>query len=175
MPLYVYHDEDTGAMAPLDQEITSIYFDNSNFDVYADRIQKVDGSRLIRIRAYDNDFDSVYFERKIHRESWTGEESSKDRFKIDGDKVMNYLNGEYIKDTPLGFEIQKCVNEKKLRPCIRTNYERLAFQLPSDNSVRLSLDIDLNFVKETVSDSEWMTPFSNLRESDLNKFPLRGA
>jgi SPX domain protein involved in polyphosphate accumulation len=37
----------------------------------------------------------VFVERKTHRESWKGEESVKERFTLDEDKVVPFLEMEY--------------------------------------------------------------------------------
>jgi SPX domain protein involved in polyphosphate accumulation len=48
----------------------------------------------------------------------------------------------------LANEIQNNIISLGLRPIIRTIYERTAFQLTTDNNVRLSLDTELEFIKE---------------------------
>jgi SPX domain protein involved in polyphosphate accumulation len=50
----------------------------------------------------------------------------------------------------LADEIQNNIISKNLSPKIRTIYQRTAFQLTSDNNVRLSLDTKLVFLKEVL-------------------------
>ena len=49
-------------------------------------------------------------------------------------------------------EAQKVVDSKQLRPMIRTQYMRTAFQIPFDSSVRMSLDTNLVMIKENPAD-----------------------
>lgn len=49
-------------------------------------------------------------------------------------------------------EAQKVVDSKQLRPAIRTQYMRTAFQIPFDSTVRVSLDTNLVMIKENPSD-----------------------
>lgn len=39
--------------------------------------------------------DSVFVERKTHKESWKGEESVKERFTIPEEKVVPFIDGEF--------------------------------------------------------------------------------
>lgn len=45
-------------------------------------------------------------------------------------------------------EVQQAVDSKQLRPMIRTQYSRTAFQVPFDATVRVSLDTNLAMIKE---------------------------
>ena len=49
-------------------------------------------------------------------------------------------------------EAQKVVDSKQLRPMIRTQYMRTAFQIPFDSTVRVSLDTNLVMIKENPTD-----------------------
>ena len=49
-------------------------------------------------------------------------------------------------------EAQKAVDSKQLRPMIRTQYMRTAFQIPFDSTVRVSLDTNLVMIKENPTD-----------------------
>ena len=90
----------------------------------------------------------VYFERKTHHESWTGEESVKERFEIDAKNVMPFMLGEYkledaIRDLhargkgkdanekfkKIFMECQQAADSKQLLPMVRTQYMRTAFQV----------------------------------------------
>lgn len=37
----------------------------------------------------------MFVERKIHNEGWTGESSTKERFRLPEEKVLPFLRGEY--------------------------------------------------------------------------------
>lgn len=45
-------------------------------------------------------------------------------------------------------EVQQSILTKKLRPMVRTFYNRTAFQLPGDARVRISLDTELTMIRE---------------------------
>ena len=49
-------------------------------------------------------------------------------------------------------EVQQQIDSKQLRPMIRTQYTRTAFQIPFDASVRISLDTNLTMIKENPDD-----------------------
>jgi SPX domain protein involved in polyphosphate accumulation len=65
-----------------DSAITSIYFDNTEtWELYQGRLKKTEGAEAIRMRWYGGmSTDTIFIERKTHREDWTGEESVKARF-----------------------------------------------------------------------------------------------
>ncbi|KAJ3288111.1 vacuolar transporter chaperone [Borealophlyctis nickersoniae] len=152
-----------------DPAISSVYFDNDNFELYLGRLEKTEGAQAIRLRWYGNmEQNEIFVERKTHREDWTGESSVKQRFAIKEKYVNQYLAGEYSmsksiqkmrdrKTKPekeldaleqLAQEVQQTVAEKKLHPVVRTFYNRTAFQLPGDARVRISLDTDLTMIRE---------------------------
>ena len=51
-------------------------------------------------------------------------------------------------------ECQAQVDSKQLRPVIRTQYMRTAFQIPFDATVRISLDTNLAMIKESVDEGD---------------------
>jgi hypothetical protein len=51
-------------------------------------------------------------------------------------------------------ECQRQIDSKQLRPVIRTQYMRTAFQIPFDATVRISLDTNLVMIKEGVDEGE---------------------
>lgn len=189
---------------PADSAITSIYFDNESFDLYLGRLEKSEGAEAIRLRWYGGmDNNEIFVERKTHREDWTGEKSVKERFGIKEKDVNKYLRGEYIKTfeklkqkgksdkeieslTQLASEVQYRVLSKKLRPVVRSFYNRTAFQLPGDARVRISLDTELSMIREDNfennprlrSGNNWRRmdigidyPFSKLSDGEIERFP----
>jgi SPX domain protein involved in polyphosphate accumulation len=128
----------------------------------------------------------IFVERKTHREDWTGEKSVKARFPIKEDKVNAFLRGELTMDDEfdalvrkgkksaadaesmlqLANEVQYAVLTRRLRPVMRTFYNRTAFQLPGDARVRISLDTELTMVREDDFDG---TPRAgdNWRRTDI--------
>jgi hypothetical protein len=68
----------------------------SSLELYHGRLDKKPLAIAMRIRWYGpSDPNVVYFERKTHHESWTGEESVKERFEIEAKNVMPFLLGTF--------------------------------------------------------------------------------
>ena len=153
-----------------DAAITSIYYDNPDkWDLYEGRLKKTEGAEAIRLRWYGGmKSETIFVERKTHREDWTGEKSVKARFSLKEKNVNPYLRGELLpaaifekarkegkksekaiaEDERLAREIQWSVLKKGYKPVCRSFYHRTAFQLPADARVRISLDTELTMVRE---------------------------
>ncbi|OAA54323.1 vacuolar transporter chaperone [Niveomyces insectorum RCEF 264] len=153
-----------------DSAITSIYYDNPDtWELYEGRLKKTEGAEAIRLRWYGGmRTETIFVERKTHREDWTGEKSVKARFSLKEKNVNAYMRGELLptaifekarkegkksqqaiaEDTRLAAEIQYSVLKNGYRPVCRSFYNRTAFQLPGDARVRISLDTELTMVRE---------------------------
>ena len=152
-----------------DSAITSVYYDNDDFDLYMGRLEKTEGAEAIRMRWYGGmDSNTIFVERKTHHEDWTGEKSVKARFPIKEKYLNSYLQGTYTTDElfaktreqgrksekeiqeleQLAQEVQYTTLTKRLHPMMRTFYNRTAFQLPGDARVRISLDTELSLIRE---------------------------
>lgn len=114
------------------------------------------------------DTQTIFVERKTHREDWTGEKSVKARFPLKEKNVNAFMRGEYtveqafekmrkegkksIKEIEsleaLAREVQYSVITRRLEPAVRSFYNRTAFQLPGDARVRISLDTELSMIRE---------------------------
>lgn len=170
-----------------DLAITLIYFDNKDMDLYYGRLRKDEGAEAHRLRWYGGmDSETIFFERKTHREDWTGESSVKQRFAVKEKHVNDFLKGKYTvsqafeklrKDgrkskkeladlTALAQETQYTILKKHLRPVMRSFYHRTAFQLPGDARVRISLDTELTLVREDNFDGIDRT-HGNWRRTDI--------
>ncbi|KAK9808065.1 hypothetical protein WJX73_000794 [Symbiochloris irregularis] len=61
--------------------ISSVYFDDSDFQTYTLRMKREDGASVVRVRWYGqrsmSGSQELFLERKVHREPWTGERSFK--------------------------------------------------------------------------------------------------
>ncbi|KAK9471521.1 VTC domain-containing protein [Dipodascopsis tothii] len=188
-----------------DSAISSIYYDNDDLELYEGRLKKSEGAEAIRLRWYGGmGTDQVFVERKTHREDWTGEKSVKARFSLKEKNVNAFMRGEFtvaqafkkmredgkksvkeIEDLEqLAREIQYAVITRKLKPCVRSFYNRTAFQLPGDARVRISLDTQLSLIREEDFDgvkragSNWRRmdigvdwPFNQLPQKDIERFP----
>ncbi|EKC97695.1 vacuole fusion, non-autophagic-related protein [Trichosporon asahii var. asahii CBS 8904] len=188
-----------------DSAITSIYYDNEELELYLGRLEKTEGAEAIRMRWYgDVDGKVVFVERKTHREDWTGEKSVKERFTIKEDKLNDFCAGRYTMDEEfdalvkkgkktekevegmkqLADEIQYAIVTRNLRPVMRSFYNRTAFQLPGNATVRISLDTELTLVREDNFDGNDRThgnwrrtdfgidyPFPTVKKEDKEIFP----
>jgi len=153
-----------------DSAISSIYYDNPDtWELYEGRLKKTEGAEAIRLRWYGGmEVDTIFVERKTHREDWTGEKSVKARFSTKEKNINAYLKGDMTTEQifekarregkkseneindleALAKEIQFRVIDRKLVPVCRSFYNRTAFQLPGDARVRVSLDTELTMVRE---------------------------
>ena len=155
---------------PQDSAISSIYYDNPDtWELYTGRLKKTEGAEAIRLRWYGGmGTETIFVERKTHREDWTGEKSVKARFSLKEKKVNDFLAGRLSVENvfekmrkegkkgekeiadleQLAREIQYSVISRKLVPVTRSFYNRTAFQLPGDARVRISLDTELTMTRE---------------------------
>ncbi|KAI9789051.1 MAG: vacuolar transporter chaperone [Peltula sp. TS41687] len=191
---------------PKDSAISSVYYDNTQtWELYTGRLKKTEGAEAIRLRWYGGmESKTIYVERKTHREDWTGEKSVKARFSTKEKNINAFLEGRItverifqkmwqdgkksekeIRDLEqLAREIQYSVITKRLKPVVRTFYNRTAFQLPGDARVRISLDTELTMIREDNLDGRsragknWRRmdigidhPFSQLPPEDVERFP----
>jgi SPX domain protein involved in polyphosphate accumulation len=189
LPVLVFQK---GDMEP-DPAITSIYFDNDDFELYLGRLEKTEGAQAIRFRWYGrmDKTQEVFIERKTHHEDWTGESSVKQRVPIKEHLMNDYLAGKYdyslttaklrekgtksekelASNELIAKEVQQAVIERKLHPMVRSFYNRTAFQLPGDARVRISLDTELSMVREDNYDKPRCG--NNWRRTDINTdFPF---
>ncbi|CDZ96566.1 Protein involved in vacuolar polyphosphate accumulation, contains SPX domain [Phaffia rhodozyma] len=195
LPVLVFNSDKE--FEPADSAITSIYFDNEDLDLYLGRLEKTEGAEAIRMRWYGGmDTKTIFVERKTHREDWTGEKSVKERFQIKEHQMNDYINGRMTMDEQLeaaakakgkdpkdadkvkglANEVQYAIQTRKLRPVMRSFYNRTAFQLPGDARVRISLDTELTMVREDDFDGKDRTasadhPNGNWRRTDIGITP----
>lgn len=155
-------------LEPADNAISSVYFDNPNFELYQNRLQRDENAEAIRFRWYGPmESNSIFIERKTHHAHWLEGASVKDRFRLDVDKVDAFIDGTYTaeeyaddlraKGTSedivkanyfVASGVQKSIGKKSLEPVMRVFYNRTAFQIPGDQKLRVSLDTDMTFVRE---------------------------
>ncbi|CAO3627273.1 unnamed protein product [Cunninghamella echinulata] len=175
---------------PADSAISSVYFDNSNFDLYTGRLQRDEGAEAIRFRWYGESTNpTVYIERKTHHAAWLDGASVKDSFPLDESQVNAFTVGRRTADDIVNHTKQKQPNidqtaidniqfvakgvqtsfrERQLQSILRVFYNRTAFQLPEDQRLRISLDTDLTFIREDhLDDIERRKPSYNWRRNDI--------
>ena len=177
------YDADEDAPYSLGSAISSVYFDNAQFGMYHRRMRRLEGSSLFRIRWYGDERDiedptrEVFAELKVHHEAWSGEASTKRRFNLPNKDVDAFLVGdlslnghvdklrkrgasdkEVRKFKGLAVEMLTTIVAERLRPAVRTEYIRSAFQRGADQSVRVSIDTDLRMRAEDLGASKhWLS------------------
>lgn len=193
-----------------DMAVSSVYYDNDGFDLFSERLNRTEGAEAIRLRWYGpnkNSDDDIYVERKTHKAPWLGGKSVKDRFRLKESQVNSFISGkltadhiadeirkkckdkknveELVKSNHfIASGVQKSMKERKLYPRCRVFYNRTAFQLPGQQSLRISLDCNLTFIKEegrepvSATQFNWRRndvginyPFHNVAEKDISRFP----
>lgn len=178
------------------QLINSVYLDNYSMELYRGRLAKSPGAIALRFRWYGTGTpDTIFVERKTHRDSWTGEVSVKERFIIKENQVLDLLQGKFDLEAEmqrlrkkgkseedikawhlLASEVVQAINSKQLIPTMRTQYMRTAFQIPFDATVRISLDTNLCMIsertKETISGKRWYRdPNVVVPLNEITRFP----
>jgi uncharacterized membrane protein YidH (DUF202 family) len=155
-----------------DPTITSLYFDNPQFSLYSDKVDRQVNAASVRLRWYGKlaERPELILEQKIIHENGSSEEK---RFPIKDKFVQPFIRGEYKMEKNVQklerqglpeeqvADYQKSVNEiqefikgKELEPVLRANYTRTAFQKPLDDRVRISIDTEIVFIREDSLDPD---------------------
>ena len=210
LPVLVYsqHSSNQTDTPQADPSITSLYFDNSQFSLYSQKLdQKVDASS-VRVRWYGQlaDKPELVLEQKITYADGPSEEK---RFPIKDKFIQPFIEGKYkMEKTVQKLErqgqpaktvadyqgavdhLQSFIKENDIKPVLRANYTRTAFQKPLDDRVRISIDTNLVFIREDELDpnrpcrqpNSWHRtdidngrmeyPFANLNQGEVSRFPF---
>ncbi|KAJ2895577.1 VTC domain-containing protein [Zalerion maritima] len=190
-----------------DPTITSLYFDNSKFRLYSNKVDNDMKATSLRLRWYDqlSAKPLIKFEKKTVGEHGLGDVK---RFPIKAKYVKAFIDGGYMMEKTIQKmerqgqsakeidEFKETVGaiadfilENQLEPVLRANYVRAAFQKPSDDRVRISLDTNIAFIREDtvdrdrpcrnpedwhrtdIDDSNMTYPFKNINQSEVSLFP----
>lgn len=191
VPLLVYgktgtlltnENDDSSSMTDIWQthlatQVSSVYFDSPDLNLYSRRVAREEGARLFRVRWYGNKKpqgdELLFLELKTHHESWVMDKSIKQRVVLrekdlaallarDGSEwtrafmeellllATPSLQGKDLDDAvALLHEIRTLIIEKGLRPIVRTRYLRMAFQSNDTNARRLTIDRDVTVLDES--------------------------
>jgi SPX domain protein involved in polyphosphate accumulation len=156
-----------------DPTITSLYFDNPQFDLYNEKVARAPEAGSLRLRWSGdlNDKPSIFLEKKVV----TDNDSSREvRVQLKEKHVMEFLRGEYRLEKKINRlegvaygesqeaeglkkdveDLQSFIKKNGLQPMLRANYTRTAFQIPGDGRVRISLDTNLALIREDSLDSD---------------------
>lgn len=98
LPVVVYTPRGPNTAESLDPSLSSVYLDNTAFDLYNSKLERQEGAQAIRLRWYGSPSNNeIFVERKIHHEiSKFGEYH--DRFTLKEKYVDGFLKGEYTLD-----------------------------------------------------------------------------
>ncbi|CAO3658456.1 unnamed protein product [Umbelopsis vinacea] len=149
-----------------DSAISSVYYDNDNFDLYTGRLQRDEGAEAIRFRFYGPETSSnIFIERKTHHAPWLDGVSVKDRFRLKEHQVNNFMRGKF---TP-----NEIVNEMKMLMLNRRT-KRISLQVESKlllekSSYTLALisGYNLTFIREDHLDGRIRRQSDNWRRTDI--------
>ncbi|KAI8069214.1 VTC domain-containing protein [Gongronella butleri] len=193
LPIHVFNQKKNFESA--DAAVSSVYFDNDQFDLYAERLERSTGAEAIRFRWYGSNTKDVYIERKTHHAPWLEGKSVKDRFRLRENLVTPFCQGSYTADDLvadlssknkldeptieqnafIARGVQSSFQNRQLQPMVRVFYNRTAFQLPGDQRLRISLDTNLTFIREDHMDGRLRREHTgNWRRQDIGTdYPFR--
>ncbi|MCJ1264809.1 Phosphate metabolism transcription protein [Lobaria immixta] len=175
LPVLVYNPQTSKIIesGQSDPSITSLYFDNSQFALYDNKVSRGPGASSLRLRWFGHlgEKPEIFFEKKTVDGNGDSEET---RFPIKEKYVKSFITGEYKLEKTVKKlrerqgsddddvtqlknsieDIQSFIKDNDLQPMLRANYTRTAFQIPGDDRVRISLDTDMAFIREDSLDSD---------------------
>ncbi|KAL7926528.1 SPX domain-containing protein [Trichoderma austrokoningii] len=171
LPALVYSEQSAKELDASDSpSITSLYFDNSKFEVYSEKIEQQSEATSLRLRWYGqlSSRPEIFVEQKSADATGKSEEH---KFTIKDKYIRKFLDGEYTAEKTASkmerhgesqqqieafkstvARVQEFQQKRKLAPVLRANYVRTAFQKPADDRVRISIDTDLAFIREDTLD-----------------------
>lgn len=175
LPVLIYNPGTSKNMDTMadDPTITSLYFDNPQFDLYNQKVARAPEAGSLRLRwtGQLRDKPPIFLEKKIVTEDDTSREV---RVQLKEKHIKEFLDDEYhldkqvhrLEDMNNGEsagaqslrnnveELQSFIKEHDLQPMLRANYTRTAFQIPGDDRIRISLDTNLALIREDSLDPE---------------------
>ena len=139
--------------------ITSIYFDSADMGLYRERLKRVEGAQLLRARWYGpvrpTGDEIIFVELKTHHEKWVANKSVKERALVRERDMVPFLQpvrwtredaqamilrakpnmkaDEIPRATGLLLRMHNLVVRHKLTACVRSVYDRAAFQSSTSN------------------------------------------
>ncbi|RAL04973.1 SPX domain protein [Aspergillus ibericus CBS 121593] len=169
LPVLIYNPGTSKDLntVPDDPTITSLYFDNPQFDLYTQKVARAPEAGSLRLRWTGNlrDKPAIFLEKKVVTDD---DRSREVKVQLKQKHVKEFLDGEYRFDKKVhrlenmgngesehaeAFkkdvdELQSFIKEHNLQPMLRANYTRTAFQIPGDDRIRISLDTNLALIRE---------------------------
>lgn len=173
LPALVYSQQSSKELdANEDPTLTSLYFDNSKFELYTKKVDReLDApasSLRLRWSGHLSSKPDIFLEQKTVHPNGSSEER---RITIKEKYVKPYLDGEYKMEKTVqkmdrqgqkaedvadfrnsAESIQQFIRENRLEPVMRANYVRSAFQKPGSSHVRIAIDTNIAFIREDALD-----------------------
>jgi uncharacterized membrane protein YidH (DUF202 family) len=173
LPSLVYSEQSSkGLEAQGDPTLNSLYFDNPDFSLYNQKVERQVSASSLRVRWYGqlSEQPELVIEQKTVYDNGSSEEK---RFPIKEKYVQPFIKGVYKMEKSIQKmerqgqpeakieefkntvnDIQKFILDNDLQPVLRANYTRTAFQKPLDDKVRISIDTSLAFIREDAMDPD---------------------
>lgn len=175
LPILIYNPQSLKIVdsSQKDPSITSIYFDNPSFMLYAQKVDKAVEASSLRLRwtGQLKEKPAIHIEKKTIGDSV---ESKEIRIAIKEKYIAPFLKGEYKMEKQIQKlqdrqgadseevktlkknveEIQSFLKDNQLEPMLRASYTRTAFQIPGDDRIRVSVDTDLALIREDALDAQ---------------------
>ncbi|GAN09101.1 VTC domain-containing protein [Mucor ambiguus] len=191
LSMYSYIIPKSAASSSDSSSMSNLYFDNGYMDIYSDRVDEKENTQVVKCKRYGSfSNDSLYyFEDEIHNSFYSGDISSKSRFKIGPKDMDDFCQGKYLVpditdddildekeamklkyDNPgaLAKATQSGIHSRSLKPLLQCNYNRLTFELPN-NDDKLVITLDTNIVfHQQYRIQDFTAPFT---ESQGKNFP----
>ncbi|KAK9364274.1 VTC domain-containing protein [Lipomyces starkeyi] len=211
LPLLIYNPQSNKILnlSTPDPTITTLYFDNPDFQLYLEKLESRETASSVRLRWYGelNSHPEIFIERKFIDPD-DKDVVQEQRIPIKEKYVKSFIDGTYSMEKTIRkmrernapaaevekFEkvvadIQSYVRANNLQPVLRAVYSRTAFQIPDDDRVRISIDNDIDLIREDALDStrpirdpeDWHRhdiddmglehPFKTIRTGEISRFP----
>ncbi|KAK9446926.1 VTC domain-containing protein [Limtongia smithiae] len=211
LPLLIYNPQSSKVLnlSTPDPTITTLYFDNPDFQLYLEKLESRETASSLRLRWYGklNDHPEIFIERKF-RDPEDKESVQEQRIPIKEKYVKPFIDGLYSMEKTIRkmrergapavevekfdrvvTEMQQFIRANNLQPVMRAVYSRTAFQIPSDDRVRISIDNDIDLIREDSLDTtrpcrdpdDWHRhdiddmglehPFKTIRKGEISRFP----
>ncbi|KAH7120699.1 VTC domain-containing protein [Dactylonectria macrodidyma] len=171
LPALIYSEKASKELGGNDSPaVTSLYLDNSEFELYSKKVDPQSEASSLRLRWYGQ----LSYRSEILVEQKTVDAnggSQKLKFSIKGKYIKSFLDGDYKVDKAIQkmerqsftvkqrdafktavMAIQDFVRQKGLSPVLRANYFRSAFQKPGDDCIRIVVDTNVAFIRENTLD-----------------------
>ncbi|KAK6204944.1 phosphate metabolism transcription protein [Scheffersomyces amazonensis] len=161
------------------QTINCIYFDNDHFELYNNKLTKINNSSTLRIKWIGKLLDKP----KIIMEKKQFDANS--NFNVDDKLIVKqkYLN-QFVIQKEIPNKLKKLneeshvqhvldfIKDSNLQPVLRTTYNRTAFQIPGDDKIRIIIDSNLTFIREDAFDPQLpIRDPSNWHRLDIDSNP----